>query len=70
MDPTVNKLSMRSIVGEIEVAAKYKLSEKYLLVKIGRAKGLSQEDMNFPNPYVVIDLYLKRYMLFYFIEIL
>lgn len=59
MDPSKNELSVRSIVGEIEVAAKYKLSDKYLLVKIGRAKGLVQEEMQFPNPYVLIDLYLK-----------
>jgi len=51
---------MRSVVGELEIAVKYKHSDRYLLVKIGRGKGLHQEDMCFPSPYVTVDLFLKR----------
>jgi len=60
MDPSLNMFSMRSVVGELEIAVKYKHSDRYLLVKIGRGKGLHQEDMCFPSPYVTVDLFLKR----------
>ncbi|XP_066923315.1 synaptotagmin-5-like [Clytia hemisphaerica] len=59
MDPSVNKLSVRSIVGEAEVAIKYNVSERCLLVKIGRAKGLHADDLRFPSPFIIVDLYQR-----------
>ena len=63
MDPSVNKLSVRSIVGEAEVAIKYKVSERCLLVKIGRAKGLHADDLRYPSPFITVDLYQRRYVI-------
>lgn len=62
MDPSVNKMSTRSVVGEVEIAIKFKLSEKYLLVRVGRVKGLSSEVLTLPNPYLSIDLYEQKYV--------
>ena len=60
MDPSVNKISTRSVVGEAEIAIKFKLSEKCLLIRVGRVKGLSSDVLNLPNPYLTIDLYEQK----------
>ena len=57
MDPSDNDLSARSIVGEIEVALKYKTNEELLLIKIGRAKDLNTDDQQSPNSYVSVSLF-------------
>lgn len=60
MDPSISNLSMRSVVGEVEVAVKYKTSHQMLLVKIGRAKDLHQEDLEFPHPFVSVSLFENK----------
>ena len=67
MDPSVNKFSTRSVVGEAEIAIKYKLSEKCLLVKVVKVKGLSSDVLNLPNPFLSVDLYEKKYVFDHFI---
>lgn len=57
LDPTVTTVSSQTIVGQIEIAAKYKPLEKTLLVKVGRVKQLVKEGVGLPDPYVTIDLF-------------
>lgn len=63
MDPTVTTVSSQTIVGQIEIAAKYKPLEKTLLVKVGRVKQLVKEGVGLPDPYVTIDLFPSRLIL-------
>ena len=59
MDPTLQHDLTSNIVSEIEVAVKYKAQQNLLLVKIGRARDLPREDGSpFPDPFVVVDLFM------------
>lgn len=61
MDPSFVTSDSKLIVGEVELAIKYKPLEENLLVKICRAKKLQKTDsFGFPDPYVVVELSSKR----------
>lgn len=61
MDPSVVTSDSKLIVGEIEIAVKYKTYEENLLVKICKAKNLrNTESFDLPDPYVIVEMYTKR----------
>eukprot|EP00794_Sanderia_malayensis_P006892 gene6892-7670_t len=61
IDPSSLDNTSTKVVGEIEIALKYKSSESTLLVKIGRAKNLESLDAhNLPNSFVEANLIIKR----------
>ena len=61
MDPSVVTSDSKLIVGEIEIAVKYKGYEENLFVKICKAKKLRiTESFGLPDPYVVVEMYAKR----------
>jgi len=61
MDPTLPMENTNRVVGEIEVAVKYKILEETILVRVGRAKKLQKTDtIGLPDPYVTIDLFSKN----------
>ena len=65
IDPSSVSGFYGKVLGEIEVSMKYKSNESTLLVKIGRAKNLQCPDVHkLPNPFVQVQLIVKRY--FYF----
>lgn len=58
MDPSVNTDLTNLIVGEIEVAVRFKLEDSLLLVKVGRGKDLPKEHGSpAPDPFVVADVF-------------
>lgn len=62
MDPSVVTSDSKLIVGEIEIAVKYKTYEENLLVKICKAKNLrNTESFGLPDPYVIVEMYTKRW---------
>lgn len=61
MDPSLVTLDSKLIVGEIEIAVKYKAYDENLLVKICKAKKLrNTESFSLPDTYVVVEMYPKR----------
>lgn len=63
MDPSLNNnASMRQIVGEVEVAIKFKPQDSILLIKVGRGRGLSKEEWSLsPDPFVAVDIFSTKY---------